>query len=162
MECVDGIDLSEFSAPILVSELVSTRCAGLRPTCGVYVVLRESPDRPVFLKKSGAGWFKGRNPSYPLDKVRSNWVAGATVVYVGKTVSKKGLLGRVRQLVDFACGKRAGHRGGRMLWHLADWQALKVAWRETAAADADSVETALIAAFKREHHGNRPFANLVK
>jgi hypothetical protein len=106
----DGIDLREFSCPVTVEELHRTRCAELPIACGVYVVLHLRTPGPVFLPTSSAGWFKGKDPSYPADVVKAKWVPCATVVYVGKTVSKKGLRGRVRALVDFAFGKPVGRR----------------------------------------------------
>jgi hypothetical protein len=65
----------------------------------------------------------------------------------------------VRQLVRFGFGHNASHRGGRLLWHLADAPGMLLRWREADAADA--AETELIQAFRVEH-GMRPFANLTK
>ena len=157
----DGIDLREFSCPVTVEELHRTRCAELPIACGVYVVLHLRTPGPVFLPTSSAGWFKGKDPSYPADVVKAKWVPCATVVYVGKTVSKKGLRGRVRALVDFAFGKPVGDRGGRLLWHLMHWEQLQVLWREYPAARVDAMETSLIATFRAVHDA-RPFANMVK
>jgi hypothetical protein len=158
---IDGIDLRQFSKPVTVAQLHRSRCSELPIACGVYVVFRPRASVPMFLPKSSAGWFKGKDPSYPADVVKAKWVARATVVYVGKTVSKKGLRGRVRALADFAFGKPVGHRGGRPLWHLADWEQLQVLWREYPAARVDAMETSLIATFRGVHDA-RPFANMVK
>ena len=158
---VDGINLSGFSQPASISGLHSRRCSEVSTGCGIYVVFRESATRPRFLVKSAAGWFKGKDPSYPPHDVESNWVGGARVVYIGKTASQKGLRGSIRQLVDFAYGKAVGHRGGRLLWHLQGWKSLQVCWCECDAREADKRETELIRAFRRKHRV-RPFANMSK
>jgi len=161
MKKIDGIPLAGFSKPLTVEQLQLTRCARVCTKPGVYLVLRSKKSPPKFLKKSQAGWFKGTDPSYPLGVVESNWVPHAEVLYVGKTVCKKGLRGRLRALVGFAYRKRAGHRGGRLLWHLGDWKQLQVVWRHHPAEEVDRIESRLIDEF-RAVHGDRPFANMSK
>src|SRR6266852_2965521 len=161
MEQADGISLCDFTRPIALAQLYRTRCAQLPTACGVYVVLRSCAGVPEFLFKSDAGWFKGQNPTYPAEVVRANWIPAATVVYVGKAAGQKGFRARVRQLVDFGFGKPVGHRGGRLLWHLADFGELQLCWRECPGSRADSVETSMIADFRAVHCAN-PFANMAK
>lgn len=66
---------------------------------------------------------------------------------------------RLKQYIDFGAGKRAGHRGGRYVWQLADARELTICWRPIEAGDPRDAEHALIQAFKHRY-GARPFANL--
>jgi hypothetical protein len=161
LKTVDGVDLRRFLEWKQVAELYHARCKDLPTYPGVYVVLRPRLKRPVFIERSSAGWFKGRNPSYPAEVVKREWVRGARIMYVGMTACKGGLQERIRNLVDFGYGKAVGHRGGRMLWHLPDWEKLEVSWRRCPASGADAMETAMIAAFRQMHRA-RPFANMKK
>ena len=111
---------------------------------------------------STGGWFKGQDPSAPLDVVRAHWVQGAHVVYVGKGAGRKGLKGRLCQLLDLGFGKYCGHRGGRLLWHLKDSGALLVRRRTCVAEEADGAETEAIASFKAAYDGKRGYANMNK
>ena len=157
---VDGLDLTAFSEPIRLGDLNESGFAGIPAERGVYVVLRKSSAAPAFLERSPAGWFKGLDPSYPLAFVKSNWVSGAHVLYVGKAESRRGgLANRVRHLVRFGFGHSAAHRGGRLIWHLADAAELQLRWH--LEPDANTGESQLIEAF-RAAHGIRPFANLRK
>ena len=51
---------------------------------GVYVVLRESESAPHFLIVGTGGFFKGKDPNVPLAELEENWVAGASILYIGK------------------------------------------------------------------------------
>jgi hypothetical protein len=158
---LDGIDLGGFSTPVTIRWLRENRCSGLPPKAGVYVVIRDTSVAPTFLKISGAGWFKDRDPSYGLDVVQEGWVDGARIVYVGMSAAEGGLKERVSRLVSFAYGKRASHSGGRMLWHLSDWESLQLRWLTCAKAEANPRETTLISQFRRVHE-TRPFGNQTK
>jgi hypothetical protein len=159
---LDGICLDSFSEPISIGALRKSRCSGVPREPGVYVILRASDRMPEFLRKSRGGWFKGKDPSVPLDEVRTQWVKGAHVVYVGKAAGRKGLNRRVCQLVDFGSGKAVGHRGGRLLWHLPQSEKLLVRWRTCPGTEADQAETNAIGSFKAVYEGKRPFANMLK
>jgi len=159
---IDGISLDGFSEPITIDELHQTRCRKVPEKSGIYVIIRPSDSAPRFLRKSTGGVFKGLDPSYPFAVVRENWVEGAHVVYVGMTAADGGLRSRLGQFFDFGAGKRVGHRGGRLLWHLQDSGELQVRWRTCAANKADSAEDDAIASFKSAHDGRRPFANMIK
>jgi hypothetical protein len=162
MSRIDGICLDGFSEPVTIHELRRTRCSGIPNNPGIYLIVRTSDCRPRFLAKSAGGWFKGKDPSYPRKLVLANWVESAHVLYVGMTAARKGLKGRLRCFFDFGFGKRVGHRGGRVLWHLRDSGDLLVRWRTCPAVEADQAETDTIASFKAVYDGKRPFANMNK
>lgn len=68
---------------------------------------------------------------------------------------------RLWEFERFGAGEPMSHRGGRLIWQLADspdllvaWQ--KVTWEETARA----YERRLLSQFAKLHGGRRPFANL--
>lgn len=124
---------------------------------GVYMVFRDSVERPVFLVRGSGGYFKGKDPNVPLSELCANWVEGANVLYIGKA---KSLRKRISQYLRFGDGKPVGHWGGRYIWQLADAQELIFCWMPVIG-DADAVETEMICRF-REHYGSRPFANLMK
>ena len=159
MDTVDGIELHSFAPGSSVRGLGESGCSDVPNAAGVYVVIRAATGVPRFLPTSSAGRFKGLDPSYPEQMVSDAWVAGATLVYVGKAAGAKGLRQRLGELVRFAYGANVGHRGGRMLWHLPDWEELLVRWRTCPPHSADAVEAALIERFCEEHDGRRPYAN---
>ncbi|WP_137925845.1 hypothetical protein [Cupriavidus sp. 2SB] len=164
MRIVDGIDLNSFATGISIKMLGTPRWGddpfGDVPTVsGVYVVVREAAGAPTFLRDSGAGQFKGLAPSYPEEIVKAAWVPNATVVYIGKGAGRNGLRQRVQQLVSFAYGANVGHRGGRLLWHLSDWEDLLVRWVECPGESVDAAKADLIKRFQREHGDTLPYAN---
>ncbi|WP_247424644.1 hypothetical protein [Ralstonia pseudosolanacearum] len=164
MRTIDGIDLDSFSSGESVKSLGMTRWGddpfGDVPTVsGVYVVVREAASAPTFLRDSRAGQFKGLDPSYPEAIVKAAWVPNATVVYIGKGAGRNGLRQRVGQLVNFAYGANIGHRGGRLLWHLSDWEDLLVRWMDCPGASAAAIKADLIKRFQREHGDRLPYAN---
>jgi hypothetical protein len=113
----------------------------------------------VFLEKSGGGWFRGEDPSYPLEDLKSKWVEGAPILYVGKAGPSAGrtLRKRILELVRFGSGEPIAHRGGRALWQLAGiWQS-KIAWR-TDIADPLGSEQRLLARFEKRFR-KLPYAN---
>ena len=156
---IDGICMDGFSEPVAIEELRRTRYIGITESPGIYVIVRVADGRPGFLAASSGGWFKGKDPSYPLEVASESWVEGAHVLYVGMTRARKGLKSRLCQFFDFGSGKAIGHRGGRLLWHLEDSGQLVVRWRTCPASEADAAETAAIACFKAVYDGKRPFAN---
>lgn len=125
---------------------------------GTYVVYRPTAAVPTFVHPSPAGWFKGQDPTVPETRLRSEWVEGARVVYIGKADV---LRRRLTQFGQFGAGEPVGHRGGRLIWQLADADDLLVAWHEiTRAGAARDYERRLLRAFVEQHDGRRPFANL--
>jgi hypothetical protein len=160
-EQLDGISLNGFSEAISIRDLCETRCSSVPRLSGIYLIVRNSDLPPDFLNESSGGWFKGLNPSDPLELLSQHWVECAHIVYIGKGDGQDGLKGRLRQLIDFGCGRPIGHRGGRFLWHLRDSADMLVRWR-TCVAGTEQAETDAIANFKAAHEGKRPFANLNK
>ncbi|MBN9612832.1 MAG: hypothetical protein J0H64_05135 [Actinobacteria bacterium] len=131
---------------------------------GVYVWVRDSRAEPEFLEVDTGGHFKGRNPNVPIDELRSNWVAGSAVVYIGKAGdpdSSSTLRQRLGQYLKFGAGAAVGHWGGRYVWQLADSSDLLIAWLPLPDGFPSAVESELIDQF-RAQFGERPFANLAK
>lgn len=122
---------------------------------GVYVVLRPALVEPAWVETSPAGWFKDRDPSVSVEELRSAWVPGAEVIYIGKAGNLRRRLSEYRR---HGAGQRVGHWGGRYIWQLADSDLLLVAWQLTADLDPANVESRLIAEFVTGY-GQRPFAN---
>jgi len=132
---------------------------------GIYVVLMPEGFTPRFLAGSAGGHFKGKDPSLPQAALSAEWVAGAEVLYIGKAgagkTGKRGLRKRIREMSDFGRGVPVGHWGGRLLWQLADSQALMVAWRELPPELVNAAEARYQQDF-RAFHGRLPFANLAQ
>jgi hypothetical protein len=51
---------------------------------GVYVISYGGGNPADYPERSCGGWFKGKNPTVPLEALTDNWVSDAEVVYVGK------------------------------------------------------------------------------
>jgi hypothetical protein len=125
---------------------------------GAYVVYRPTVESPTFVHPSPAGWFKGEDPTVSEARLRTEWVEGAQVVYIGKADV---LRRRLTQFGRFGAGEPVGHRGGRLIWQLADADDLLVAWHEINWAEtARDYERRLLGEFAEQHGGRRPFANL--
>lgn len=124
---------------------------------GVYAVVRESTDEPRFVMPG-----TGRAGShYPLDVLQEAWVSDTVILYFGKAQCKRGICERLDKYRRFGNGRRSGHSGGRAIWQLEDAHDLKVCWLTTGELDPTEVEGQLIDVFKKNHHGQRPFANRI-
>ena len=126
---------------------------------GVYIILRLKGSEPEFLEQGTGGFFKKkepRNPNVSIDELRDNWVPNEAIIYIGKATSLKKRLG---SYLRFGEGKFATHWGGRYIWQLKDSRELLVCWKETDE-NPRIVEKEMVAQFKKEHGGKRPFANL--
>ena len=132
---------------------------------GVYVVLRESVDPPEFDATSPAGHFKGKDPTIDVEQLRSRWVPGAEVIYIGKASkgqTGRGLAKRLGEYRRHGAGELIGHWGGRAIWQLSDRDRLLVAWMQTGDDDPEQVESALLDEFAADFDGRLPFANRKK
>ena len=124
-----------------------------------YIILRLKDSEPEFLEQGTGGFFKKkepRNPNVSIAELRDNWVPNEAIMYIGKATSLKSRLG---SYLRFGEGKFATHWGGRYIWQLKDSRELLVCWKETDE-NPRVVEEEMIAQFKKEHGGKRPFANL--
>lgn len=149
-----GLEARGFVGFRRVAELrASTGLRTLPVEGGVYVVAIED-SRPDFVDPGTGGWFKGSDPNVAVQTLRSKWVDGAYVVYIGKATSFRT---RIGQLIKFGEGRDIGHKGGRYLWQLKGAEELVVAWQ--VHPDPAGEESALLEAFVAEY-GTFPFANL--
>lgn len=141
--------------------------AGIPSTAGVYFIVREPVDAPVWVHPSPAGHFKGRDPSATAARLSAEWVPGAAVLYIGKASlrkragSRNGLGLRLSEFGRFGRGAPIGHWGGRFIWQVEGVFRACVAWHEiTWSEDAREYEKRLMRRFGELHGGRRPFANL--
>lgn len=155
----EGLELAGF---VGFTPLASIDTALIPDTPGVYVVLRPGGPTPVFVDRSIAGWFKGKDPTVDVRTLEARWVDGAEVLYIGKADARKrggGLRQRIREYQRFGAGKPVGHTGGAYIWQLADSASLLIAWRATEPGEAPAgVEADMIDAFVLGY-GALPFAN---
>jgi hypothetical protein len=116
---------------------------------GLYVILRPAIDQAVILPTS-----RRRLKPYAVEDLLDRWVAGAPVVYIGSTIAKTGLQGRIGAFRRQA----TNHSGGRSIWQLRDADELVCAWVETPNHKADRVEDDYHDAFVKRY-AKLPFAN---
>ena len=163
LHSIDSIRSAGWEGFLTIDVLRRTKLAAVPEQQGVYLVLRPEPHAPIFLERSPAGHFKGKDPTVPVDKLKSNWIEGALVLYIGKA-GKDGqeatLRSRLGQYLAFGAGSPSAHRGGRFIWQLAGTDSLLVCWKVLPNEDPREVERGLTAAFRKDHGGRRPFANL--
>jgi hypothetical protein len=132
---------------------------------GIFAVLCHEGFEPQFLKKSTAGTFKKKDPSLPGPALDAEWVDSADILYIGKagpgSKGNRGLRRQIQEFLDFGKGKPPGHWDGRLVWQLANSEALLIAWKELPAAELNRSEARYHAEFV-EAYGKLPFANLVQ
>jgi len=139
-----------------VAYLMQNGCAGLPEKPGVYVALNPTNEKS-FLPESVGGHFKGKNPTVSLGELEQNWVDNAAVLYIGQTT--RTLKKRVDEYMRFGKGKRVGHKGGRLIWQLANHQDLIICFR--VVDNPRALESTMLERFVTTH-GKLPFANLQK
>ena len=82
---------------------------------------------------------------------------GAFVVYVGQSGN---LRKRIGELIKFGRGANVGHKGGRLMWQLAQAEELQVCWKKVVDNKPGDVKKDILEQFKSKYRGRRPFANL--
>ena len=133
------------------------------PDPGVYIVWRPSRRKPRFRRRSVGGLWRRHDPTVAVERLALEWVPGAEVLYIGGALSRKAdpaaLSRRLNEYLKF--GRRVGvtHSAGRLIWQLADYRKLLVAWRVTGPEDPEDVEAAMLDDFASVY-GALPFANL--
>jgi hypothetical protein len=145
-----------------VADLRQNRCAPIPCVRGVYVVRAPDGFKPIFLETSRGGHFQGKDPTMPIADLEKLWVAGTPILYIGKAGGegiKATLRTRIRALLRFGSGKRAGHRGGRPLWQVEGAEQFIISWRQLPDEDPYKVEQDMVDKFARKF-GKPPFANL--
>jgi hypothetical protein len=125
---------------------------------GVYVVLRESDTPPVFLERSIAGHYRGKDPTVSIEDLEAEWISGTHVLYVG---CSKNLRNRLRMLIDYGKGKPAPHTGGRRVWQLDNSSDHLICWRLSTDTDHRIDKNNLLDEFST-YFGRYPFANKKK
>ena len=146
-----------------MSELMAGAKSQIPYQMGVYVILRESNSEPIFMEEGTGGFFKGKNPNVSLSELRSKWVDGTSIVYIGKAGgmgSSATLNKRLGQYLRFGQGAIVGHWGGRYIWQLKDSRDLVVCWKILSSEEPREMEQKMIEEFKSKHSRMRPFANL--
>ena len=146
-----------------MSELMAGAKSQIPYQMGVYVILRESNSEPIFMEEGTGGFFKGKNPNVSLSELRSKWVDGTSIVYIGKAGgmgSSATLNKRLGQYLRFGQGANVGHWGGRYIWQLKDSRDLVVCWKILSSEEPREMEQKMIEEFKSKHSRMRPFANL--
>jgi hypothetical protein len=129
---------------------------------GVYQVLLPTTAKPIFLRKSPAGRFKGRDPTVPLETLNRRWIGDAACLYIGKAGGlgqQPTLRSRISQLGRFGAGEPVAHWGGRYLWQLGHAESLVVCWAHMPKEEPPMVERKLLCQFLSKYDGP-PFANV--
>jgi hypothetical protein len=127
-----SLEVSGFRGFISGSTLMGQPGHAIPREPGVYVVLRAPQEKPVFLDRSPAGHFKGKDPSVPVAWLEEQWVEGSEVIYIGRT---KNLFRRiVREHLRFGQGAPIGAWGGRLIFQLAESADFGSFYRRTTPA----------------------------
>ena len=146
----------KFHGFVAVRRLSGQSLENVPEQCGVYAVLRTRTGKPSFRSINPGGWFKSKDPTVRIRRLRDRWVPSTQVLYFGKG---NGLRKRIRDLIRFSEGRPVGHWGGRLLWQVAGSQDFLVAWKSTPGREPFDVEGELMEWFRRRF-GCLPFANI--
>ena len=155
-----------FDGFVTTRDLQSGRLQEVSERHGLYVVLRESTAGPTFLSNSRGGWFKGKDPTVPLEVLEAKWVSGTPLVYAGRARKsltyprKSGLRYRIGKLLKFGAGVAVAHWGGRYLWQVRGSEEFVVAWRPLPDAASPALEEANLLAEFESAFAKLPFANM--
>ncbi|SCC13911.1 hypothetical protein GA0061083_2874 [Pseudarthrobacter enclensis] len=118
---------------------------------GVYVVIRPEPSALVLRDSSTGFWYRGKNPAYPLTKLRHKWELPTPMLYIGKAGAINGgttLWERLDLYRRYGAGENTTHRGGRAIWQIEDAaNQLLVGWSKTPGLNPECVEERLLELF---------------
>lgn len=112
---------------------------------------------PHFLKESQYRWYligydtDGKLKSFGVDRISAINILEDTQFLRDEHIDIPSL---------FRDSYGIGHWGGRYIWQIKNSGNLLLCWKPTPDEDPEAIETALIARFKEQHGGHRPFANL--
>lgn len=154
---IENLKAAGFEGFIPVAQLKEDNTA-IPQEAGVYMVVYTGKGIPEFLSHGTGGFFKGEDPNVPIAELKSNWIENTCVIYIGQT--KTTIRKRVKDYLKFGCGQKVGHKGGRYIWQIKESDKLLFCWKPTSDEKPDVVEKSLINQFKKQHGGQRPFANL--
>lgn len=126
------------------------------PVPGIYIISTPAPMAEAPIEIAALRAWIHRLPQMRIDgrrptaatlnaRLRSFWVPGETVVYIG--LAGTSLASRVRQFYGTPLGNRAPHAGGHWLKTLRGIDAFQVTW--AASATPGDHEDALLRAFAR-------------
>ena len=157
ISCFSELQDQGFRGFVTVAGLRKANMNGIPASSGVYLVIRGYTSFPEFCDPGTGGYFEGKDPNVFISELREEWVEGAFVVYVGQSGN---LRRRIGELIKFGRGTNVGHKGGRLMWQLAQAEELQVCWKEVVDNDPDNVKKDILEQFKLRYGDRRPFANL--
>ncbi len=157
----------QFSGFLALGDLVANRTSFLNEATelqhpGVYAVFAPRGWEPDFVT---SGLNNVIRP-WPEDRLRSRWIIGVDLVYVGcasATPSSRTLRKRLGDLLNHGAGlitASGPHKGGERLWQCVGWESFTLAWKATGPYPAPhDLEVAIRMRFA-ELAGGLPFANV--
>lgn len=139
---------------------------------GIFVVEQPTPDALAMLEITAIRAWVDRVPSFQLDgkrpepaavadRLRSFWLPGQHILYVGR--STKSLGARVAALYGTPLGDRRPHPGGHWLKTLKGVEGLRIWWAETNAPEEyeDAIATAIAETVTPEERKALPDQSLI-
>jgi len=129
------------------------------PCCpGVYFVTCGKNFKHKFIHPGTGGHFKCKDPNVSVRKLKSKWVLGNRLLYIGQT--RRSLRERIALFAAFGSGYPVAHRGGRYIWQIKNATSnLYVHCEEIGNPRAREKEE--IAKFEKKYK-KLPFANLIR
>lgn len=122
---------------------------------GVYIIVMPNSFQDIcFEERSNTGWFRGKDPTVSIDKLKEKWVDNANILYIGK--HEKSVRKRMQQHIDFYNGNPVAAWGGRVIAQIRNFQNLEV-WYISCDKPPEMKRT-LLNEFKAQYK-KLPFAN---
>ena len=166
-DSIDSLKMEGFTGFISIADL-QTSCSAISRERGIYLVSYLGDTRPIFYPKGTGGYHKGSDSNVDIFELERKWVDGTIVVYIGQAGGMRDgkwsdatLYRRIRQYIRFGQGQPVGHRGGRYIWQMKNYEDLIFCWKPLPnnIEDPMKVEGELLKEFKKIY-GRLPFANL--